>query len=149
MRLPLQGRTLTFVWLAVGILIGLTLIWLAILQISRGQHLNAMLSLAMIALLCSPVSWSHQWVWAVVILITLLPRERGTIRQWLPVGSGVFIFGVGFLWLLPNGDNREYAWSWWQVILGNSYLLWAAFYIAFMFIHIHRTRLPATHGNCR
>ena len=70
----------------------------------------ALLVVAAAGLLVSPVSWSHHWVWVVLALAAGLPRWPGVF----------FLVGQQFL---PRGDDRELAWTWWQHLAGNSYLL--------------------------
>lgn len=96
-------------------------------QLRRGNTVAAVALNSLIALLCSPVSWSHHWVWASVVLCALLLH-----RPPLPHASGL----VGFLlaaaiflrphWLLPHDHGAELSWPIWAWPLGNSYVLLAA-----------------------
>ncbi len=87
-----------------------------------------------VALLASPVSWSHHWVWiipAVVLLGVGAWRHRGAARR-LALALGTALTLAVFLqphWWLPHRDNREFDWAWWGHVLGNSYVLLAALLI--------------------
>ncbi len=87
-----------------------------------------------VALLASPVSWSHHWVWvipAVALLGVGTWRRRGTARR-LALTLGTALTLAVFLqphWWLPHRDNREFDWPWWGHVLGNSYVLLAVLLI--------------------
>src|SRR5699024_9903583 len=71
-RLGLGGDDATLVWFAVSVVLGL-LVWLgAWLLARRGENTAAAILVSFIALLCSPVSWGHHWVWAVPMLVILI-----------------------------------------------------------------------------
>jgi alpha-1,2-mannosyltransferase len=80
------------------------------------------------ALLISPISWSHQWVWCVPALVALASvglrhRARGLLAA---TAAGLVIFAIGPQWLLPHGHFRELGWSTWQQIFGSAYVGFAA-----------------------
>jgi hypothetical protein len=66
----------------------------------------AALVCAFTALLVSPVSWSHHWVWCVPLLLLLgaetLRRERAAPWGML-TGAALLLFGSYALWLVPHG----------------------------------------------
>ncbi|GAB3707533.1 glycosyltransferase 87 family protein [Corynebacterium nasicanis] len=92
---------------------------LVIVAMWRAQtKLATVLLASTVALLCSPVSWSHHWVWLVPMAVTLL-AGAGRIL-------GVFVLAAVFFsphWLLPNNHGLEHAWPWWAQLVGSSYLL--------------------------
>jgi alpha-1,2-mannosyltransferase len=83
---------------------------------------------AVAALLISPVSWSHHWVWCIPVLLTLTTlgiRHRSR----LPLTAaciGLVIFAAAPQFWLPHGRNMEPHWAAWQQAIGNSYALFAA-----------------------
>ncbi|MEV8373707.1 glycosyltransferase 87 family protein [Kribbella sp. NPDC056861] len=103
---------------AVTITGGLWLTWKLWID---GQRLAAVSVTALIGLLCSPVSWSHHWVWAIplgVSVVQVLPRYK--------VAFGVLwvaVFMVAPIWWPPNHDNRELDWSFGEQFSGNAYLI--------------------------
>ncbi|GAA5152984.1 glycosyltransferase 87 family protein [Amycolatopsis dongchuanensis] len=115
---------------AIGIsaLLAIPAIWLMLRFHRRGQALAALLVSAFFALLASPISWSHHWVWAVpliVLLISRLPQTSpGTAwRRWFGTGAVIAVFISCVLLFLPNGRNIELHWKFWQSVLGNAYIL--------------------------
>ncbi|WP_143760715.1 hypothetical protein [Actinosynnema mirum] len=107
-RLGLPGGVEVAPWLllAAG---GVAVAWLAARR--RGP----------VALLASPISWSHHWVWAAPALVVAAhaawsPSARPAVdrstARWVGVGLGV-VFPAGPRWRLPTGDDREPGWAWW------------------------------------
>jgi len=43
--------------------------------VSAGQQAPAILAMAMASLLASPISWTHHWIW-VLLIPALMPRHR-------------------------------------------------------------------------
>ncbi|GAB1512638.1 glycosyltransferase 87 family protein [Actinophytocola sp. KF-1] len=80
----------------------------------------ALLLVAAAGLLASPVSWSHHWVWVVPALAVLAGRAA------VPTAA-VFTVGHRFL---PHARGREAEWTWWQHVVGNTYLLAAVAFLA-------------------
>nr|WP_246257269.1 glycosyltransferase 87 family protein [Amycolatopsis anabasis] len=94
----------------------------------RGQALAALLVPAFWALLFTPVSWSHHWVWAVPLIVLLISRLPQTTpatawRRWLGAFAVAAVFISCILLILPNGRNLELHWAFWQNILGSAYVL--------------------------
>jgi alpha-1,2-mannosyltransferase len=82
---------------------------------------------AFAALLISPISWSHHWVWAVPALVTLtvISRRRRHRAGLATAAAGLVIFAAAPQWWFPLGDNREAHWAVWQQIIGSSYVIYA------------------------
>jgi alpha-1,2-mannosyltransferase len=82
---------------------------------------------AFAALLISPVSWSHHWVWCVPALLTLAALGVGH-RSRLSLATacvGLAIFAAAPQFWLPHGRNVELRWAAWQQVTGSSYVLFA------------------------
>ncbi|EHK87938.1 glycosyltransferase 87 family protein [Saccharomonospora azurea] len=114
--------------LGVGALLAPFAIWVMLRFHRRGQHLYALLVTAFYALLVSPVSWSHHWVWAVPLIVVLVARLPETTpatawRRWVLAASVIVVFVSCVLLVLPNGRNLELHWEFWQFVLGSAYLL--------------------------
>jgi alpha-1,2-mannosyltransferase len=133
-RAGLDPRTPT----ATGIWLGLSV--LVLVTASRGmRHAFAMtedsLALALnafAALLISPVSWSHHWVWAepAVLALAVGGRQPGCrVRwqylrtRWVAGVSGLVIFAASPQWWFPRGEVR---WAVWQQAAMSSYAIFAA-----------------------
>jgi alpha-1,2-mannosyltransferase len=83
---------------------------------------------AFAALLISPVSWSHHWVWCVPALLTLAVLGAGH-RSRLPLAAactGLAMFATAPQLWLPHGRNAELHWTAWQQVTGSCYALFAA-----------------------
>jgi len=90
---------------------------------SQGQDTLALLVVAATGLLCSPISWSHHWVWAVPGAILLARRLPARGAYLALVGGGV-VFLVAPHWRVPHADEPE-RWEIWQNIIADSYV-WIA-----------------------
>jgi alpha-1,2-mannosyltransferase len=114
-------------WLGLSAVVGvLALLGVAALR-RRGDEVAALLVTAAAALLVSPVSWSHHWVWAVLGLLWLAHRaaaERSRASVALLLGT-LAVFAAAPFWWLPYRDGRELNWSLGQHLLGNAYV-WVA-----------------------
>ncbi|WP_164546452.1 glycosyltransferase 87 family protein [Corynebacterium hylobatis] len=118
------------------------LVWLALVAICLGLIITAMtrvgaagdnrplgvvLLASTVALVCSPVSWSHHWVWLVPLGLALgvvAWQRRSTVGGTLAGLITVAVFAPPH-WLLPNDFGLEYDWAWWGHVVGNSYVLLA------------------------
>lgn len=82
---------------------------------------------AFAALLISPVSWSHHWVWGETALLVLAARgPRQPCRGGLvTAAAGLAVFAAAPQWWFPHGANRELHWAAWQQVIGSSYVIFA------------------------
>ncbi|WP_254896653.1 hypothetical protein [Amycolatopsis sp. Hca4] len=76
-------------------------------------------------LLVSPISWTHHWVWAVVVLLGWAELARRTRRRGfaLLAGTGVVLFVAGPQWWWPRGGEVERNWTFVEQLTGNGYVL--------------------------
>ncbi|WP_165857965.1 glycosyltransferase 87 family protein [Corynebacterium alimapuense] len=122
-------------WLVLVILALATIITAMVLVERTARNTDASPDLGLVllaslaALLCSPVSWSHHWVWlvpfAVALAIAAWHAPKGTYRRlafFLATGVTAVML-IGPHWLLPRTNDVEYDWPWWTQLLGNSYLV--------------------------
>ncbi|MEU2333477.1 glycosyltransferase 87 family protein [Streptomyces sp. NPDC013172] len=73
---------------------------------------------AFTALLISPISWSHHWVWCVPLLAVLLATGRARLA--LAAGA---VFTARTMWLLPHEGDLDLRLPWWQQPLAAPYPL--------------------------
>ncbi|MFE6894883.1 glycosyltransferase 87 family protein [Streptomyces sp. NPDC057694] len=73
---------------------------------------------AVTALLVSPISWSHHWVWCVPLLA--LVWARGQRRTAMAVAV---VFTARTMWLLPHQGDLDLRLPWWQQPLAAPYPL--------------------------
>jgi alpha-1,2-mannosyltransferase len=83
---------------------------------------------AFAALLISPISWSHHWVWAAPALLTLADlahRHRHRLAAAAAVG-GLALFTAAPQWWLGKFAGPAPEWAPWQQAIGSSYVFFAA-----------------------
>ncbi|MET8688111.1 glycosyltransferase 87 family protein [Streptomyces sp. NPDC004732] len=105
----------------------------------RGERAWAALACAATALLVSPVSWSHHWVWCVpmVLLLGAEAARRGGRAQWAAAGATYLVFCSYALWWVPHGAGRlELDQNYGQMTLSALYVV-----AAFTFLLAALTRL--------
>ena len=128
-RLGLPEGPRTVLW---GLLCVVVVV-LGFLAARRAEDkVTAMLAIAVTGLLCSPVSWSHHWVW-ILVAVPLLVRHRA-----LGVAA-LLVFVVGPHGLMPNLHYVELNWTWWQHIIGNAYV-----WLGLAFLLVTALRTPST-----
>ncbi len=132
-RLGVSDSAATIIWIGLSLIaIGLAALWMKRL-LAGGHNASALLVNSAAVLLVSPVSWSHHWVWvapALLVagdLIARMPATGGSAlrrRLWIALTTAITVmFMVGPQWLLPHSADRELRWSWWEQIIGSSYVL--------------------------
>ena len=96
--------------------------------LAAGEPCLALSLNAFAALLISPISWSHHWVWCVPAILTLASLARRH-RSRLPAAvaaCGLVVFAAAPQWWFPHGAGRELRWAPWEQAAGSSYVLFAA-----------------------
>lgn len=125
------------VWLAAAVLTGAAGLWTARrAAVGAGRETWGVLATALTALLVSPISWSHHWVWCVPLLAVLLAEGR---RGAAAAVAGVFLART--LWLVPHEGPLDLRLPWWQQPLASPYPLLGLVLLAYAAIP-PRTRRP-------
>lgn len=93
---------------------------------SQDQHALVMGLNALLILLVSPVSWTHHWVWLTILLLCLGHDGRRRPSWRLVAGAGLALALTSPMKWLPREHDHELLWAPWQMILGNSYVLYGA-----------------------
>ncbi|WP_336323856.1 glycosyltransferase 87 family protein [Streptomyces lavendofoliae] len=108
-------------WLLAAVVVGVAGITVAVLAALRDDRPVAVVACATTALLVSPISWSHHWVWCVPTLILLATRAR---PAWT---AGVALVFASFaLWWVPHAPapvRLELHQNGWQMLLSALYTL--------------------------
>jgi alpha-1,2-mannosyltransferase len=83
---------------------------------------------AFAALLISPISWSHHWVWGetAVLTLALLGRRHRRRGALIAAAGGLAVFAAAPQWWFPSGGNRELHWAAWQQVAGAAYVIFAS-----------------------
>ncbi|MFI8321112.1 glycosyltransferase 87 family protein [Streptomyces sp. NPDC085529] len=127
-------------WLAAAVLLGGAAMALAIRAAVRGDRAVAVMITAVTALMVSPISWSHHWVWCVPLLILLYDRAT---RAWLTTGAVALAFASFALWWVPHDPGRpELDQNAGQMLLSAVYPLTATAVFAGYALAVWRTRRP-------
>lgn len=104
-------------WAGAAALAGAAGLWAA-RRARREAH--GLLAAALTALLVSPISWSHHWVWCVPLLALL--AADGRVRLAAAVAA---LFTARTFWLLPHQGDLDLRLPWWQQPLAAPYALLA------------------------
>lgn len=109
----------------------------------RGERARAVLTCATTALLISPISWSHHWVWCVPLLVLLAAEtagSKGSGRTGTWVAGSVFFSYA--LWAVPHGKQGrpELHQSFGEFALS---ALYPAVGLAFVLVNVFRTQALA------
>ncbi|WP_246460796.1 glycosyltransferase 87 family protein [Streptomyces himalayensis] len=73
---------------------------------------------AVTALLVSPISWSHHWVWCVPLIGVLVAEGRPRLAAGVAV-----LFTARTMWLVPHQGDLDLRLPWWQQPLASPYPL--------------------------
>ncbi|MER7492347.1 glycosyltransferase 87 family protein [Streptomyces pharetrae] len=88
-------------WVVSAVLVGAAGLAAAVAAELRGQRAWAVLGCAVTALLISPVSWSHHWVWCVPLVLLLAVRGHRA-----GAAGALLVFCSYALWWVPHGAGR-------------------------------------------
>ncbi|MFB7589838.1 glycosyltransferase 87 family protein [Streptomyces sp. NPDC056169] len=90
-------------WVLTAAVMGGAAMVLAVRAAVRGDKAVAVVICAFTALMISPISWSHHWVWCVPLLILLADRAT---RAWPVTGVVAVAFASFALWWVPHDPGR-------------------------------------------
>jgi alpha-1,2-mannosyltransferase len=123
-------------WAALAALVAVTGLSVAVLAELRDRRAWAVAACAVTALLISPVSWSHHWVWCVPLVLLLWTRGHRAAA----LGT-VLVFCSYALWWVPHGPGRP------ELHQGGVALALSGLYagagLVFLALAGHRCRGPA------
>ncbi|WP_425583532.1 glycosyltransferase 87 family protein [Streptomyces macrosporus] len=127
-------------WPVPAAVVGLLGLWLARRAHVRGRTAWGVLIVAGTALLVSPISWSHHWVWCVPLLAVLAAAPpRG--RRW-PLYATAALLTARTHWLVPHSGDLDLHLPWWQQPLASPYPLLALGLIAYAARRLWEDRRP-------
>lgn len=120
-RMGMTGFALTATW-AIGSLLVLALV---VPIVRRGDQPLALVTVAAFALLVSPTSWSHHWVWiAPALMVTVGHALRGRSVGWAAVSAVLLLaFYIAPFRFLAREANRELLWNGWEQLAGATYVV--------------------------
>jgi alpha-1,2-mannosyltransferase len=139
LRAALARLGLPEVCWVVLVLVVLALAWRGARRVA--EPAVALLVVAAAGLLVSPVSWSHHWVWIVPAVFVFAVRLYRNRHGMVALAAVVVVFLAGHRFL-PHAHQRELEWTWWQHVLGNSYILTAITFLLWCATRESRVRPP-------
>jgi len=132
-RAGLEGPVRTVVWL----LLSAGLFALAAPAIRRGPAPLALVTLAAVALLVSPTSWSHHWVWvAPALLVVAATAWAKRSAAWTAVTlatAAVFVIAP-HQHVHPRGGEQEMTWTPLQQLVDATYVWFTVLLIVLLFL---------------
>ncbi|MBP2182506.1 glycosyltransferase 87 family protein [Amycolatopsis magusensis] len=132
-RFGLSPADVTVWW----IVLGLVLLGVTIVAMRRSDPAPALMANAALALLVSPTSWSHHWVWVVPALVVMLAYVVRRVAESSLTAIGWFTaallttvaFIVAPFHELPGYGDKELLWTTGQQLAGNIYLMLAVAFL--------------------
>ncbi|MFJ2213084.1 glycosyltransferase 87 family protein [Streptomyces sp. NPDC101062] len=123
-------------WVVAALLTAAAGLWTARRAVVRaGSESWGILITALTALLVTPVSWSHEWVWCVPLLAALLAERR--LRTAALAGA---VWTARSFWAVPYEGEPALRLPWWQQPLISPYALCALALLAHTAWRHTRTR---------
>lgn len=139
-------------WLLASALLAVVGLAAATLAANRGAELLGACLVGVVGLEISPISWTCHWVWFVPLVVlgvhtAFQSRHRWAPRLWVLGGtiaalawpmrvnnSGgsdprLSLIPTGLLYYAPHGQNLEETWDPFQMVLGNSYVLFGVGFV--------------------
>ncbi len=89
----------------------------------RGLDAWGVLCTSVTALLVSPISWSHHWVWCVPLLIALAAHTRRSRPRRALLAAVTLAFTVRTMWTVPHTGDLDLRLPWWHQPLASPYPL--------------------------
>ncbi|MCM2427793.1 glycosyltransferase 87 family protein [Streptomyces sp. RKAG337] len=128
------------VWVAAAALTAAAGLAVATCAARRGLEAWGVLCAAVTALLVSPISWSHHWVWCVPLLALLAAHTRGVPWRRAAVLATAVAFACRSMWLTPHQGDLDLHLPWWQQPLASPYPLLGLAFLAGTALCLRRAR---------
>jgi alpha-1,2-mannosyltransferase len=115
------------IWLALAALVVLAACLGMRHAFAASQDCLALSLCAFAALLISPMSWSHHWVWCAPALLVLadLGRRHHHRLAVAAAACGLVLFVSAPQWWVGKFAGPELSWAVWPQVIGSSYVLFA------------------------
>ena len=123
-------------YLAIPAVLGIAGLIVAAVLARHDEWLGAATVMGTTALLVSPISWTHHWVWILPALVILV---RGGRRARIAAALTFVLFVVAPMWFTPHdGGPQEYGFHWVITLLANCYLIAGLAFLGYMAIRAYR-----------
>ncbi|MGW5053584.1 glycosyltransferase family 87 protein [Actinokineospora sp. NPDC004072] len=136
-RLVIPENVQTGLWIG---LVGVT-VFVVVLLMARVDAPTALVANGALALLIAPTAWSHHWVFIVPALVVFAyhaMRHRTALVLGLVF---LVVFLIGPHLHLTRGSDTELTWTWYQHIIGDSYVILAMLALG-VAVWMNRVRKP-------
>ncbi|MHA7861645.1 glycosyltransferase 87 family protein [Tessaracoccus sp. Y36] len=126
----LSGDAATWIWFVACVLIGLACLALVRVLFAQGDDVTPAVVLGLYALVASPVSWSHHFVWAApaLVVVTAWAWRLGPVwAAWLTAltgAAGLWVFRHSPHWDFPHPPEQNPNWTPFQQVVGGAYFWW-------------------------
>ena len=113
------ARTLTWLLLSAGLLL------LAAPAIRKAPAPLALAATAGVALLVSPTSWSHHWVWVAPALLAMAGTawlQRSWVWAGVTLATAAVFVAAPHQYVLPRAGEQELSWTPMQQFVGGTYV---------------------------
>ena len=137
-RAGVDGTARTVAWLVLCV----ALLLLVAPVVRRAPAPLALVATAALALLASPTSWSHHWVWvAPALLVAAASAWRARSGAWaVATVVAVVVFVVAPHRLgLPRAAEAELGWTPWQQVVGSTYVWFTLLVLVALALRWRRT----------
>jgi alpha-1,2-mannosyltransferase len=135
----------TLIAKAVWLVAAVGLLALIVPVVRRAEPALALVTVAGFALLVSPTSWSHHWVWiAPSLLVVVAEAIRRRSRGWAAAAAllALTFYVAPFRWL-PHEHAAELGWTSGQQVVGATYVIVGIAALVAVRIAVTRTGRPA------
>jgi alpha-1,2-mannosyltransferase len=132
-RAGLDGPLRTVVWL----LLSIALLAVAAPAIRRAPAPLALVTLAGVALLVSPTSWSHHWVWvapALLVAAATAWAKRSTAWSVATLAMAAVFVVAPHQHIHPRGGEQELTWTPLQQLVDSTYVWFTVLLIALLWL---------------
>jgi len=119
----LPAAVQTGAWLGLCLLLGVLAVVGMRRALKAGNLVLAWVVNGALALLVSPISWGHHWVYVVPALLAMTAQALHSRSRWWALAAAVTaaVFVLHPYHFLPTSDGREQGWGWWEHLIGNAY----------------------------
>ncbi|WP_300018643.1 glycosyltransferase family 87 protein [Pseudonocardia sp.] len=141
-RAGVDGPLRTVLWLVLAA----ALLAVLVPVIRRAPAPLALVTTAALALLASPTSWSHHWVWVVpaVLVVAATAWRSASTGWWLAAAAMAVVYTTApHTWGLPRDNGVELGWSAGQQFVGATFVWFTTTLLVVLALTRRRARAAA------
>jgi alpha-1,2-mannosyltransferase len=119
-------------WLLLSAVVGGAILVLAKHLWEHDQAVTAVSATGVAMTLVSPFSWTHHWVWALPLGLSLISSAGDRFRLDLLAGGFLLVFMVRILWWPRHAEGDEFGWGLASTIFGNAWIIASLTFLALL-----------------